>query len=71
MQCVRRRGRDSSVHTRCWQGENGVIRIVEGVDDEVGGSRMVRIFLKYFEGDRSREGLTPESFIGRPYRAEQ
>src|SRR5579859_1896660 len=71
MQGMRRCGRDSSVHARGRERENCMIRIVEGVDDEVSSTRMVRILLKYFEGDRSRERLTPEALIGRPDRAEQ
>src|ERR1700736_6752967 len=71
MQGVRCCGRDSSVHARGRERENGMIRIVEGVDDEVGGAWMVRIFLKYFEGDRSCERLPAKAFVHGPDRAQQ
>ena len=64
-------GRDRRVGPCSRQTQRRVIRVVEGVDDEMRGARMLGVLLKHTLGDRGRERLTPEARVARPHGSEQ
>ena len=51
--------------------ERRVIGIVERVNDEVRGARMLRVLREHLLGDRRGERLAAEALVGRPHGAEQ
>src|SRR5207249_11002246 len=53
------------------KGEDRMIRIVEGVNDEVSGAGVVGVFLIDIQGNRSRQRLPPVAFVFGPHGSKQ
>ncbi len=71
MERVWRGRRNPGIDARRGQGEDRVIRIVERVNDEVGGAGMVRVVLKNLDRNRRCQRLPAEAFVRRPHGAQQ
>ena len=56
-------GSNTRVAARSRQSENGMIRIVEGVNDVMGRSRMIGVLLINVQSDGSRTRLQAIAFV--------
>ncbi|MDE2906715.1 MAG: hypothetical protein OXQ28_11595 [Acidobacteriota bacterium] len=71
VQGVGRGGRDFRVRLRGRQGQDRVLRVVEGVNDEMRRARMVRVAREHVQGNGSGAYLPGESPVAAAHGAEK
>ncbi len=68
---MRRRRGDFRIGPSGGKREDRVIRIVEGMDDEVRRAGMIRVLLKHVQRDGCGERLAPESLVAGTHRPQK
>src|SRR5579864_87284 len=71
MQGMSRRRSDLRIGARCRKRQDGVVGIVEGMNNEMRGGGMVWILLKDLQADSRSKRLTAKTFIAGSHGSQQ